>query len=136
MDFSLGCGKPDARAEFEESFPVWAKAIVLYCKDTQVRSTALQQETENFSEDTGLGKRYMYICFGFCKSYCQSCNWSEKMSCFYIQYCIYIFYPSDDTVIMALRCLALLFFPGKTKKLGEGIPYVLREFRVSLPNIH
>ena len=53
---------------------------------------------------------------------------------------LYIFFlpipNSDDTVIMALRCLALLFFPGKTKKLGEGIPYVLREFRVSLPNIH
>ena len=44
------------RDHFEDKFPLWARAIVIYCKDTQVRSTALQIETADYSEDTNDGK--------------------------------------------------------------------------------
>ena len=51
MDFSLACKKEDLRDHFEDKFPLWARAIVIYCKDTQVRSTALQIETADYSEE-------------------------------------------------------------------------------------
>ena len=39
------------RDDFEEKFPLWAKVILKYCKETQVKSSALQIETEDFYDD-------------------------------------------------------------------------------------
>ena len=39
------------REEFEEKFPLWAKAILRYCRETQVKSSALQLETVDFNDD-------------------------------------------------------------------------------------
>ena len=41
----------------------WAKAILRYCRDTQVKSTALQLETIDFTSDSDEGETYawMYI---------------------------------------------------------------------------
>ena len=36
----LLCKKPTIRDDFECSFPQWARAIVCYCKDTQLNSSA------------------------------------------------------------------------------------------------
>ena len=46
------------RDEFEEKFPLWAKAILRYCRDTQVKSTALQLETIDFTSDSDEGEAY------------------------------------------------------------------------------
>ena len=39
------------RDNFEEKFLLWSTAIITYCKDTQVRSTALQIETLEYTPD-------------------------------------------------------------------------------------
>lgn len=41
---------------FELKFPIWARAIITYCKTTQIRSTALQIETTDFDDDMNEGK--------------------------------------------------------------------------------
>ena len=38
----------------------------------------------------------------------------------------------DRVVMMALRCLALLFAPIKTKKLDDDVPYILKIIPVSI----
>ena len=48
--------KDNLRQKFEENFALWSKAIIVYCKDTQVKSTALQIETADYSEDLDVGK--------------------------------------------------------------------------------
>ena len=45
------CKSEPIREEFEEKFPLWAKAILKYCKETQIKSSALQMETVDFSDD-------------------------------------------------------------------------------------
>lgn len=50
LDFSSACKKDDIRDHFEDRFPLWARAIVTYCKETQVRSTALQIETFDYDD--------------------------------------------------------------------------------------
>ena len=44
----------------------------------------------------------------------------------------------DDTALMALRCLALLFVQTKVKRADDDIPYVMRFVPVSIdlmPNL-
>ncbi len=43
-----------------------------------------------------------------------------------------ILFPIDCCAMMALRCLALLLAPLKTKKLCENIPFILKVVPVSL----
>ena len=38
---------------------------------------------------------------------------------------------ADQNTLLALRCLALLFAPMKTKKLEENIPYIMKVVPVS-----
>lgn len=45
------CKKATIRDDFECSFPQWARAIVCYCKDTQLNSSAIREETKDFSSD-------------------------------------------------------------------------------------
>ncbi len=52
QDFAQICQKDAIRDSFEEKFPQWAHAIVKYCKETQIRSTAIQAETKDY--DTGI----------------------------------------------------------------------------------
>lgn len=56
LEFALCCKKDDLRQKFEETFFLWCRAIITYCKETQVRSTALQIETAGWNEDLGVGK--------------------------------------------------------------------------------
>ena len=55
IDFSLASNNDDIRDHFEENFPVWARAIVTYCKETQVKSSSLQAETSAYSDDMDEG---------------------------------------------------------------------------------
>jgi hypothetical protein len=55
IDFGLACQREDIRDNFEDNFPLWARAIIAYCKKTQVRSMALQNETANYNEDIAEG---------------------------------------------------------------------------------
>lgn len=59
------CKEENIRDTFEEQFPLWAQAIITYCRDTQIRSTAIQAETADYSEDLddGTVHTYMYILF-------------------------------------------------------------------------
>lgn len=61
LDFSLVCKHEHVRDHFEEDFPQWAHAINSYCKDTQIRSSALQQETADYSAamDDGIDTTYV-----------------------------------------------------------------------------
>lgn len=47
--------KLNIRDEFDEKYPVWARSIIRYCKDTQIKSTSLQLETKD-TEDKNDGK--------------------------------------------------------------------------------
>ena len=48
---ALICKKDNLRCDFEENYPLWAQAVVKYCKDTQIKCTSLQSETEKYSDD-------------------------------------------------------------------------------------
>ena len=43
------------RHDFDDEFPKWMKAVICYCKDTQVRSTAIQSESSGFRMDIDEG---------------------------------------------------------------------------------
>ncbi len=51
--FELGqiTGRPEIRDEFETDFLSWLNAIILYCRKTQVRNSALQLVTSDYEED-------------------------------------------------------------------------------------
>ena len=102
------------RDNFEEKFLLWSTAIITYCKDTQVRSTALQIETLEYTPDLEEGYNTIIKFYSYNIS----------------------FYFSDRRALMALRCLALLFAPMKTKKLEESIPYILKIVPVSTNSIY
>ena len=53
------------RFEYEQRFPMWMKAVIQYCKETQIRSTSLQSETSKFKVNMDEGK---------CKNVCVSTN--------------------------------------------------------------
>lgn len=58
------CKEENIRDTFEEQFPLWAQAIITYCRDTQIRFSALQAETASYSEDLDGGKQttvHMYV---------------------------------------------------------------------------
>ena len=44
------CKNEKIRDSFEEELPAWAKAVIVYCKDTQIRSSSLQSETVDYVE--------------------------------------------------------------------------------------
>lgn len=58
------CKAEHVRDHFEEDFPQWAHAINSYCKDTQIRSSALQQETTDYSAsmDDGIDTEHTCTC--------------------------------------------------------------------------
>ena len=43
------------RQLFDDNFSVWCKAVILYCRETQLKTTALQEETEEYTDDLGDG---------------------------------------------------------------------------------
>ena len=55
LEFSLLCKQEDIRDNFEKQFPLWAHVVCRYCKDTQIRSSALQCETEDYSDEVDEG---------------------------------------------------------------------------------
>ena len=60
------CKVENIRDTFEEQFPLWAQAIITYCGNIQIRYSALQAETADYSEDLDGGKQttvHMYIPF-------------------------------------------------------------------------
>ena len=58
---ALTCKDEMIRDSFEEKLPLWAKAVVMYCKDTQIRSSSLQTETTEYVDtiDDGMCAIYM-----------------------------------------------------------------------------
>ena len=40
-------------------------------------------------------------------------------------------FPTDKCALMALRCMAIMFTPTKTKKMGDNIPYIMQVVPVS-----
>ena len=85
----------------------------MYCKSTQIRSSALQHETSEYSSAVDDGT-YITLFLN------RSCVTSFPT--------LY----AEKSGIMAIRCLALLFSPLKTKKLGESIPFIMKVVTVSI----
>ena len=54
------CKEENIRDTFEEQFP---QAIITYCRDTQIRYSAIQAETADYSEDLDDGTVHTYILF-------------------------------------------------------------------------
>ncbi len=54
------CKEENIRDTFEEQFPLWARAIIVYCRDTQIKSSALQAETAEYSDDLEDGMQSTY----------------------------------------------------------------------------
>ena len=54
------CKEENLRDSFEEKFPGWVKAVVKYCKETQVRSSSLQAETMEYSDTMIEGMQYLF----------------------------------------------------------------------------
>ena len=58
--------------------------------------------------------------------------------CTLVLFCIARFmitFVIDQLAMMAIRCLAILFGPIKTKKLEENVPYILKIVPVSICKI-
>ena len=51
QEFALILANPDIREKCDENFVAWSKAVILYCKETQVKSTALQLVVGPYSKD-------------------------------------------------------------------------------------
>ena len=51
MEFALVVQSEGIRDTFEENFPKWSHVVVQYYKDTQIKSSALQQEYLLYSPD-------------------------------------------------------------------------------------
>ena len=51
MELGQITGRPEIRDEFENDFPAWLNAIILYCRKTQVRSSALQLVSSEYEDD-------------------------------------------------------------------------------------
>lgn len=56
QEFGFLVKNADVRASFEDNFPIWAKAIVSYCKKTQIKCSAIQSETEGYNDEMEPGK--------------------------------------------------------------------------------
>ena len=61
--FALACKKEDIRDTFEEVFPQWARAIVIYSRGTQIRSTALQTEIAGYADDMEDGVHMLHFLY-------------------------------------------------------------------------
>ena len=63
QEFGFVCDQSDIRNHFDEEFLKWAKAVLKYCKETQVNSTAIQLVLKNFSEEchTGINTYFMWV---------------------------------------------------------------------------
>ena len=67
--------KEEVHDRFEESFILWCRAILaLYCKLSQIKSSALQTEMRNYSEDlddrtVADNKNYINYQYYFCYMY-------------------------------------------------------------------
>lgn len=132
------------RDEFDEKYPVWATSIIRYCKDTQIKSSSLQSETKDTKDmndgtlvtcvehveldlsiiplDVIYGKQCKLI-MGITLSCALSP--SSRLSLGSLSL-------TESVALVALRCLALLFIPTKTKKIGENIPFILQVVPVSV----
>ena len=60
VELALVCKEENIPDTFEEQFPLWAQAIITYCRDTQIRYSALQAETADYSDDLDDGKHAIY----------------------------------------------------------------------------
>ena len=76
-----------------------ARTVNSYCKETQIRSSALQLETAAYSATMDDG-----MCLAFA-----SLKHVLKL------------YPTNQSAMLALQCLALLFSPLKTKKIERRL---------------
>ena len=47
------------RDDFDDNMIKWAHSIIVYCKTTQVRSTAIQIIVEDYDESVSAGKYIM-----------------------------------------------------------------------------
>ena len=65
IDFSLAFKENNIRDVFEEKFQLWAQSIIMYCKDTQIRSSAVQLETCDYSDDVEEGMCFKASCVYF-----------------------------------------------------------------------
>lgn len=63
-DFSLICQNENIRDNFEDVFPQWARTTVTYCKETQLKSTAIQGEVSELESDLDDGEycRFTVVC--------------------------------------------------------------------------
>ena len=48
------------RDEFDDNFVKWMAAIIMYCKETQKKSSAIQEVVSSYSEDLDIGAVCMY----------------------------------------------------------------------------
>ena len=129
----------DVRASFEDNFPIWAKAIVSYCKKTQIKCSAIQSETEGYNDEMEPGKVTFCLIVPVVEAgwqnnstlFCMSMQHHGDMQSMNL-HLILLCHLGLCTSI-ALRCLALLFLPGKSKTLNQtSIPTILKVVPVSV----
>ena len=60
-EFALSCQQEDIRDIFDDRFFRWAHAVCGYSKATQIRSSALQLETEAYSDEINDGKYQLHM---------------------------------------------------------------------------
>ena len=112
LDFSLACQVEHILEKFEEEFLKWAQAIF---------ATARTRRFDHLpcnSKPLITPLLFIMVCSYLCSS-------SDHV--------LVSFLPltAEQSGMMAMRCLALLFSPLKTKKLGENIPFIMKVVTVS-----
>lgn len=100
QEFALVCKREGIHDSSQEKLPTWAKAVALYCKKTQIKSSALQAETLQYSDTMDDDMFYLpYIYYMHMMNYC-----------FYLRlYCRY-----------GITLLIIAVFSNEDKKAGRG----------------
>ena len=125
QQFGLLVKNADVRVSLEDNFPIWAKSVVSYSKKTQIKCSAIQSETEGYNDEMEPGK----VTFSLIVPVVEA-GWQNNSALF----CMSMQHHGDMQSLnlhlillchlglctsIALRCLALLFLPGKSTRLAS-----------------
>ena len=114
----------------------WARAVIKYSKETQVKNSAIQLVVSGYSEDCSAGRQ------SACSHVARKCMKQLSQSPLLLELDYGKLFTALNTsfiaelcAMLALRCLGILLVPTKTKRADGDIPYILRFVPVSCPQL-
>ena len=111
-------------------FPQWAGTIVTYCRETQLKSTAIQGEVSELESDLDTVALLCCVTLLAAMSLVSMLSTSGTVTIYHV---ILIHVPiTEQLALEALCCLSLLLATIKTKKLPQSINFILKVVTVNI----